>query len=100
MRFLRCFAALLVLAIGIFICSGCSDDAGGGSAQAGKIKNPCPIMPTKEIQEQYYADYEGKRYYFCCQVCVAQFKQNPARWLPLIQKAQSSSESETNQSSP
>lgn len=43
----------------------------------------CPVMgtviedPSKAVG---YQDYEGKRYYFCCDGCPAQFKADPEKY--------------------
>jgi len=43
----------------------------------------CPVMgtviedPKKAVG---YEDYEGKRYYFCCDGCPSQFKANPEKY--------------------
>jgi len=80
------FVVILALAV-----TGCGDSDGssqpnGGNAQA--IDNVCPIMPAKEIDKQFYADYEGVRYYLCCQACVDMFKKNPQRWVARAEKMQ------------
>ena len=42
-----------------------------------KAQTTCPIMGGK-IDKNVFADYEGKRVYFCCAGCVAEFKKDPA----------------------
>ncbi|MCC6403174.1 MAG: YHS domain-containing protein [Fimbriimonadaceae bacterium] len=44
----------------------------------------CPVMGTKvESPEKAvgYQDYEGKRYYFCCDGCPGAFKKDPAKYV-------------------
>lgn len=41
-----------------------------------KAQVNCPIMGTP-INKKIYVDYKGKRIYFCCPVCPAEFKKNP-----------------------
>jgi YHS domain-containing protein len=46
----------------------------------------CPIMPSHKVnianatKTKMYADYKGKRYFFCCGGCPAEFKANPAKY--------------------
>ena len=80
------FVIILALAV-----NGCKDSddssqSNGDSAQA--IDNVCPIMPMKAIDKQFYADYEGTRYYLCCKMCADQFNKNPRRWVARADKMQ------------
>lgn len=38
----------------------------------------CPFMDS-EINKEIYADYEGKRVYFCCEACKEKFKADPSK---------------------
>lgn len=40
----------------------------------------CPVQSDK-IDKKIFVDYHGKRIYFCCRGCVAQFKKNPEKYL-------------------
>ncbi|NOY80444.1 MAG: YHS domain-containing protein [Kiritimatiellaeota bacterium] len=51
----------------------------------GKAQAACPVMGGK-IDKQFYADYQGKRVYFCCADCIAAFKKDPTRYLRKLQK--------------
>lgn len=35
---------------------------------------------AKAVKDKKFADYKGKRYFFCCDHCVAAFKKNPAKY--------------------
>lgn len=41
----------------------------------------CPIS-GKSVSPKATAVYQGKRYAFCCQHCVAKFKKAPEKYLP------------------
>jgi YHS domain-containing protein len=49
-----------------------------------KIK--CAVMSNEELdiatatKNKMFADYKGRRYYFCCAGCPAAFKANPAKY--------------------
>lgn len=59
--------------------------AGGAQADA-KEKTRCPVIAgqwvnVKEATAKHmYADYKGKRYYFCCVSCPEEFRKNPAKY--------------------
>ena len=40
----------------------------------------CPVMGGT-INKALYADYEGKRVYFCCEGCVPEFQKDPVQYL-------------------
>lgn len=55
-----------------------------------KAKTPtevkCAVMPDHTVKiadatkSKMFADYKGRRYFFCCGGCPAQFKKNPAKY--------------------
>jgi YHS domain-containing protein len=61
-----------------------------GTAFAGGPKTPttisCAVMPTNKVNiakataSKSYADYKGRRYFFCCGGCPAEFKKAPAKY--------------------
>ena len=44
----------------------------------------CPVMGGK-INQDIYADYEGKRVYFCCDACISPFKKDPAKYISKLE---------------
>ncbi len=44
----------------------------------------CPVMTDMKIDPNIFADYEGKRVYFCCPNCRAAFRRNPTKYLALL----------------
>jgi YHS domain-containing protein len=50
-----------------------------GIAQAGP-QTTCPVMNGK-IDEKIFADYQGKRIYFCCAGCLNEFNKDPEKYL-------------------
>jgi YHS domain-containing protein len=49
-------------------------------APKGKPQTICPVMGG-DIDKSVYADYEGKRVYFCCDACRKDFQKNPAMYI-------------------
>jgi YHS domain-containing protein len=44
----------------------------------------CPVMGG-EINKEVYADYNGKRIYFCCQDCLSTFKNDPEKYMKKLE---------------
>jgi YHS domain-containing protein len=44
----------------------------------------CPVMGG-EIDKEIYADYNGKRIYFCCQYCLNTFKKDPEKYMKKLE---------------
>ena len=45
----------------------------------------CPVM-RESASEEYYYEYNGKTYYFCCPMCIEKFKQNPDEYISKIKE--------------
>jgi YHS domain-containing protein len=45
----------------------------------------CPVT-GEEIDPSIYVDYQGKRVYFCCSKCVADFEADPAKYLAKMEE--------------
>jgi len=41
----------------------------------------CPVLTDEPVDPSIFADYEGRRIYFCCQRCRKQFLEDPAAYL-------------------
>jgi YHS domain-containing protein len=50
-----------------------------------KPQTVCPVLGGN-INKQVYMDYQGKRIYFCCQGCDAEFRKNPEKYMKKIQE--------------
>jgi len=57
-------------------------------AQGAKPKTEvkCAVMPShsvkidKATKDKMFADYKGRRYFFCCAGCPPAFKKDPAKY--------------------
>lgn len=54
--------------------------------KAAKPQATCPVMGGK-ISKTVYADYNGKRVYFCCAGCVATFNADPEKYVKKLTAA-------------
>ena len=57
-----------------------------GALAAGQSQTQivCPVLGGK-IDKKVYVDYQGKRIYFCCQGCEAEFKKDPEKYMKKMQ---------------
>ena len=44
----------------------------------------CPVLGGN-IDKKVYVDYQGKRIYFCCPGCPAEFQKDPEKYLKKIE---------------
>ena len=56
----------------------------GAKAPAEHAQTVCPVMGGK-INKAIFADYKGKRVYFCCGACPAVFKKDPAKYVKALE---------------
>jgi len=47
----------------------------------------CPVMTDREAQAEHFADYEGRRVYFCCRMCMRKFQKDPQAYLSNLEHA-------------
>jgi YHS domain-containing protein len=71
-------ALILALALTAFV-------AGGLWAADPKPQTTCPVLGGN-VDKNVYADYQGKRIYFCCSGCDAEFKKNPEKYMKKLQE--------------
>ena len=49
-----------------------------------KVQKKCPVMGGT-INTELYADFEGKRVYFCCAGCIPEFEKDPAQHIQKLE---------------
>lgn len=54
------------------------------AAQSDIVQQQCPVMTDKKIDQDIYADYQGKRVYFCCTFCRRTFLPDPKKYLETL----------------
>lgn len=45
----------------------------------------CPVMGG-DINKEVYVDHKGLRVYFCCEACIAKFKEDPEKYLTKLKE--------------
>jgi YHS domain-containing protein len=58
----------------------------GGPALAAdpKPQTLCPVLGGN-INKQVYAEYQGKRIYFCCSGCITEFQKDPEKYMKKLE---------------
>jgi YHS domain-containing protein len=56
------------------------------------VQKTCPVMGGA-INKNIYADYKGKRVYFCCGGCPTPFKKNPEKHMKKLEEMNEQAES-------
>jgi YHS domain-containing protein len=54
-------------------------------AKTVKSQTTCPVM-RGAIDKRFFADYGGKRVYFCCKSCLAEFRKDPDTYIADLEK--------------
>ena len=70
---MRKFVCILAIAVMTLVM------AGPALAQ-GKAQTKCPVLGG-DVDKNLYADYQGRRVFFCCKGCDEEFKKNPEKYL-------------------
>ncbi len=55
------------------------------TAALAESQTTCPVMGGT-VNKELYADYDGKRVYFCCPYCDGEFKKNPQKYLDKLKE--------------
>jgi YHS domain-containing protein len=71
-------AVILALALTGFV-------AGGLWGADPKPQTTCPVL-AGNIDKTVYADYKGKRIYFCCKGCDEAFNKDPEKYMKKLQE--------------
>lgn len=80
-------AVVILLGIGLNGWSNATaSDRAASSGTPGKKQTVCPVMGGA-INTNIYVDHEGKRIYFCCGGCPAEFKKNPKKYIAQLEAA-------------
>jgi YHS domain-containing protein len=89
MKALHAVAVMAVVlgAVGLFA-AGCKKaepqaPAPSAAGQPKIVQKICPVM-GEPIDPNVFTDYEGRRIYFCCQVCKAAFEKDPEKYVAKV----------------
>jgi YHS domain-containing protein len=59
--------------------------AGNVWAAEAKPQTVCPVL-AGTIDKKVYADYKGKRIYFCCEGCDKEFVKDPDKYMKKLEE--------------
>lgn len=51
------------------------------------VQTTCPVSGEKLAHKTVSADFEGRRIYFCCEKCIADFNKDPKKFLAAMDKS-------------
>lgn len=84
---MKTIARILCSTALILAVAGCWEEKkDGAAAPQPNAQTTCPVMGGK-IDKKIFADQDGKRVYFCCDSCVAEFKKDPAKYVKKLEDA-------------
>ncbi len=58
------------------------------SVAAAGEQTTCPVMVGKPIDKNLFVEYKGKKVYFCCKGCIAEFNKDPEKYVKLLPQFQ------------
>ncbi len=77
--------AVMLMGIGIALAEEAQPVGKAAATAVVKKQTACPIMGG-QVNAKVFVDYEGKRIYFCCNGCPAEFKKDPAKYIAKLEK--------------
>jgi YHS domain-containing protein len=82
------WAAGMAVAVAVGLGFGCGKAEKAAPAASGpKMQTTCPVMDGNPINKEFFADYQGKRVYFCCGACPGLFAKNPEKYMQKLKDA-------------
>ena len=87
--------ALLIVALSIVTIIGCKKSS-TSSETTGIEQTICPVMGNP-IDKNVFVEYQGKKVYFCCPDCKAEFNADPEKYVAKLPQFKDQAESMTKQ---
>ena len=78
------------LAIVAVVAAGCSKKEPVSAAETKEAasteieQTTCPVMEGNPIDKNVFVMYKGKKVYFCCESCKAEFEKDPEKYVPKL----------------
>jgi YHS domain-containing protein len=97
LRVISIFGVVAVMSVAAFAGdkahAGCShghkghDHAHEAAVEAEELpmQKTCPVMGGT-VNKGLYEDYDGRRVYFCCEGCRKPFKEDPAKYIKILEE--------------
>lgn len=86
MNKLLAIAVIGVFAIGL-VCGCAYAQTEEGKAPVNVGNTSCPVLGTKVTPgSTQTVEYNGKIYNVCCSMCVSEFKNNPEKYVAVVEK--------------
>lgn len=73
----------------VVLVTGCGNGEPSQTEESGEVitQITCPVMTDELIDKSIFVEHEGRKIYFCCQMCVGTFQKNPAKYLAKLDAA-------------
>ncbi|MGB8225848.1 MAG: YHS domain-containing protein [Sedimentisphaerales bacterium] len=85
---------MIVLIIGVVSVNGCKKQPSPSPAPVASESQTQPAAPAAEqticpvmggpVNKDIFVEYQGKKVYFCCEACKAEFNKEPEKYLPKL----------------
>jgi len=85
MRIILFFSLAIILGTGLLFAHEGEHPMMGEETQVKGSVGICPVMHEPASREFAYT-YEGKTYYFCCPMCIEEFKKDPQKYISKIKE--------------
>lgn len=83
--FMAVVAVVVVMGSGSFVfADNDTDPVASATPNPVKRQTMCPVMGN-EINKKLFVDYEGKRIYVCCGMCIKTVKKDPAKYVKQLE---------------
>ena len=79
-------AMLMLMGVGMAVAEAAQPAGKVVEGQTVKQQTVCPVMGGV-VNTNLFADFGGKRVYFCCAGCPAQFKKDPAKYIAKLEQS-------------
>ncbi|OGV46188.1 MAG: hypothetical protein A2X46_12375 [Lentisphaerae bacterium GWF2_57_35] len=75
----------VVMLAGIVVSEAQDEQPVQASGQAIKPQTVCPVMGGT-IDKNLYVDYQGKRVYVCCKMCIQEVQKDPTKYIKKLEE--------------
>ncbi|GAB4183544.1 MAG: hypothetical protein Kow00108_20640 [Calditrichia bacterium] len=80
MKYVKFLGLMVLLSLFVF-----SSVIAGDKEQ--KVLDKCPTCMSAKVKTDLSMDYEGNRFFFCCEGCAEKFKAEPAKFVEKVKEA-------------
>lgn len=75
---------LLAFILGAPVMAAQNSSPDRAGEELGLTNAVCPVTPAETVDPSFFAEYNGKRVYFCCKRCKLRFEQDPDAYVEAL----------------